>query len=402
MSEFAQWQASERDRVEAERRAWVGYEAPRDDEIDSLDGEVAFLEDFALAPNSKRTMTYPQKRFQRWLIKERITPGKGGFTDDQLRRYVADLSRDDAINRFSVVKTYMSYGPRYYCQKNMLQWRPIKERPRVQEVLTALRRRLKDKQSNQKQAVTVEMLRKMRAHVDLGNHKDLCIYTAVLVGFFCLLRKANLGHRTAHEAQTAARQKATATTSRRPKEDVGVLTRDAVSRDKEGRICLTLKGTKTIQFGQRQLRLYVPKMPPGDPICPATILQLYMAVTGDRPAGEALFGYWTEGGPGKPQQWKHLTHRVLVKGIKDLIKAIGEDPTKFAGHSLRRGGATFAFISEAGLHQITIKALGDWVSDAFLAYCEVQDTLRVAGAQAMALAAQQSRTTGTASRRPLL
>ena len=73
MSEFAQWQASERDRVEAERRAWVGYEAPRDDEIDSLDGEVAFLEDFALAPNSKRTMTYPQKRFQRWLIKERMT-----------------------------------------------------------------------------------------------------------------------------------------------------------------------------------------------------------------------------------------------------------------------------------------------------------------------------------------
>ena len=388
--------AKERARTEAERRAWTGYQAPREEENDSLDGEVAFLEDFALAPSSKRTLQYPQKRFQRWLVQERITPGKGGFTDDQLRRYVADLSRDTAIKRFSVVKTYWSYGPRYYCQKNMLQWRPMKERPRVQEVLTALRRRLKDEEANQKQAVTVDMLRRMRAHVDLGRPKELCVYTAILVGFFCLLRKANLGHRTTEERLTADQQREAAP-SRRPKEEVGVLTRDAVSRDTDGKTCLTLKGTKTIQFGERQLRLYVPQMPKGDPICPATMLGLYMAVTGDRPAGDTLFGYWTNDGPSKTRRWKHLTHRVLVQGIKDLIKAIGEDPKKFAGHSLRRGGATFAF-AEAGLHQITIKALGDWVSDAFLAYCEVQDTLRVAGAQAMATAAQKSR--GEASRRP--
>ena len=80
-----------------------------------------------------------------------------------------------------------------------------------------------------------------------------------------------------------------------------------------------------------------------------------------------------------------LTHAALVAWIKRLIQLAGHDPSRYAGHSLRRGGATFAF-SSANLNPILIKALGDWLSDSFLRYCEALAGARLFGAQAMASA----------------
>jgi len=80
-----------------------------------------------------------------------------------------------------------------------------------------------------------------------------------------------------------------------------------------------------------------------------------------------------------------LTHGMFVNTLKQFLRQIGIDPDQYSGHSFRRGGATFAF-SCAGLPQLYLRAMGDWLSNAFLLYCEAQECIRVAGAEAVAAA----------------
>ena len=55
--------------------------------------------------------------------------------------------------------------------------------------------------------------------------------------------------------------------------------------------------------------------------------------------------------------------------LKALLNAIGLDPEKWSGHSFRRGGASLLF--RLGVDPLTIQACGDWSSDTFLRYLEV-------------------------------
>jgi len=103
-----------------------------------------------------------------------------------------------------------------------------------------------------------------------------------------------------------------------------------------------------------------------------------------RPLDEPLFGWETPTG-----DWQPMTHRFFTSKLKKLLRMANIDPDLFAGHSFRRGGATFAF-SQAGLPQLYIKAMGDWISDAFLLYCEAQESLRIAGADAMSSAVRDA------------
>lgn len=61
-----------------------------------------------------------------------------------------------------------------------------------------------------------------------------------------------------------------------------------------------------------------------------------------------------------------ITAKSLNDGIKNLVSLISLDPLEFSGHSLRRGGATFAF--KCGTPAELIKLQGDWRSDAYMLY----------------------------------
>ena len=50
--------------------------------------------------------------------------------------------------------------------------------------------------------------------------------------------------------------------------------------------------------------------------------------------------------------------------VFELVQGCGLDPALYGGHSLRRGGATWAF--ECGVHPVFIQ--GDWQSDSWLLY----------------------------------
>ena len=57
---------------------------------------------------------------------------------------------------------------------------------------------------------------------------------------------------------------------------------------------------------------------------------------------------------------------------------MGINPQSYAGHSFRRGGASFAYQSVVPLE--LIKALGDWRSDTILIYLTMPLTIRLQSA----------------------
>ena len=63
-----------------------------------------------------------------------------------------------------------------------------------------------------------------------------------------------------------------------------------------------------------------------------------------------------------------MTHSIFVQSFKHLVAKCGLDWTQYAGHSFRRGGATYCF--NLGVDPNLIKMLGDWKSDAYLLYDE--------------------------------
>lgn len=47
-----------------------------------------------------------------------------------------------------------------------------------------------------------------------------------------------------------------------------------------------------------------------------------------------------------------MSHAYFVRRMKDMLRCVGEDPSRCAGHNLRRGGATLAFTLGVGRHLI--------------------------------------------------
>ena len=293
-----------------------------------------------------------------------------GMSDNDLSRYIAHLTRRKLS--YGTIKGYLSMGVRRWHIERNIPFVPIASRPRVQDTQQGARRVLGDADGKQKLPITIQMLNQMRAKTNLADPFQLCLFTAISTGMFCLLRKANLAVKNKKVVVKAQ--------GLRPKHSSGELLRSDVSVDQHKNLWVTLRQTKTMQFGERKLHIPLPKVGTAGPICPTALLSLYMHSTKERPADEQLFGYYD-----KKKAWVPLTHAVLVRHIKHLVQAIGLDPAKYAGHSLRRGGATFAY-NEAGLDALTIKALGDWVSDTFMRYCEIQLGHRLAGAKRMAQA----------------
>lgn len=109
-------------------------------------------------------------------------------------------------------------------------------------------------------------------------------------------------------------------------------------------------------------------------ICPVSALRTHMEETAAD--GDANMFLMKGDGPGGGKL-KALTHGQLVHGIKELAQQAGVDPKRFAGHPLRRGGATLAF--QLGVDTHYIQQQGGWKSDAVYLYHElsVADRLRL-------------------------
>ena len=86
-----------------------------------------------------------------------------------------------------------------------------------------------------------------------------------------------------------------------------------------------------------------------------------------------------------------FTYNMFISKLRDHLTTMGIDPQSYAGHSFRRGGASFAY--QSGVPVELIKALGDWRSDTILIYLTVPLTIRLRSANMLCKSILNTHTT---------
>ena len=200
--------------------------------------------------------------------------------------------------------------------------------------------RLKGIPPKQKQPMTLDLLIRVRSSVNLILPSDLSFGAICVLGFFGFLRKSTL---------------LPASPSVCPDK---MLTRgDIIDFDLESFV-LVVRFSKVIQFGQKILKL--PYYMCVDPkLCPVRAI---LAHFGASPLGKdrPLFNFLRDGVE------VFMSPGDFVKRLKSALLSVGVDQTEYSAHSLRRGGASYAF--EIGISPLQIKQRGDWASSAYEKY----------------------------------
>jgi hypothetical protein len=197
--------------------------------------------------------------------------------------------------------------------------------------------RLKGQPPVQKLPITPSILRDIYGLLDLKKPGDAAFWLALLVGFFGFLRKSTLlpSSGTLIPGKFISRG-------------------DVVDLSLESFV-LIIRHSKVIQFGQRCLTIPYHHVL-DTKLCPVKALLIHLGHS-SLPALRTLFNYVVE------KKEVMLVHSSFVARLKCVLQSAGVNPQLYSAHSLRRGGASFAF--QAGLSPLEIKRRGDWASMAY-------------------------------------
>jgi hypothetical protein len=180
----------------------------------------------------------------------------------------------------------------------------------------------------------------------MGTIIHAAFWCACVVAFLVFFRKSTLLPKSASSSDT-----------------VKALCLKDVHLDSDGlSMKLTVRHSKTIQFGQR--RLVIPFHPvPNSELCPVKAMSAVMSRMADlRPSpDQAPFSYQDCNG-----RIQSLTHSTFVRILKDRLGTCGLPAAAFSGHSFRRRGCTYAF--SLGVPSLLIKLRGDGRSNAYERY----------------------------------
>jgi integrase len=200
--------------------------------------------------------------------------------------------------------------------------------------------RLKGQPPHQKLPITPAILCVIYGLLNMDLPSDAAFWLALLIGFFGFLRKSTLLPMT-----------------RNPVAGKFISRGDVQSISLES-FSVVIRHSKVIQFGQRFLT--IPYFRVLDTkLCPVRALLRHFGLS-VLPSAKPLFDSVVSG------RTVSLIHSGFVARLKTLLTAAGVDARLYSAHSLRRGGATFAF--QAGLSPLEIKRRGDWASSAYERY----------------------------------
>ena len=190
--------------------------------------------------------------------------------------------------------------------------------------------------------ITPPILLKLLAHLQLSCPLHASLWSAILLGFFLFARKSNLVPPSPSKFHPLKH-----------------LTRGSVAICPAG-LLVTLRWSKTIQCGDRVLRIPVVAIP-NSPLCP---LHAWYNMTSLVPAEDSSPAFIYP----SPTGLLTLTYYTFTSNLRKLLQLAGFNPSAYSGHSLRRGGATWAFKSKVPGELIQLH--GDWSSDAYLRYLD--------------------------------
>ena len=138
-------------------------------------------------------------------------------------------------------------------------------------------------------------------------------------------------------------------------------------------LIVVFRWTKTRQCGGKPL--LIPLLPvPGSCLCP---VKAYADMVQAVPASSKAPAFMLPTSNSLTPVLYSLFHKVLRR----ILTVIGEDAAQFSSHSFRRGGATFAF--SLGVRGELIQSQGDWASEAYKLYIQLDYDQRVSVARSM-------------------
>ena len=200
----------------------------------------------------------------------------------------------------------------------------------------------------QAEPVTPELLVKLSKVVNFTNQVEMVAWTGLLLGFYMFLRRSNLVPETMdtfNMEQQFCRG------------DINLL-------GLEQPMMCEIRWSKTIQHKQKILRL--PVLPvTNKAICPVFWVHYMINKIPAEPRDPVLtirVG----------RQKLALSANQLIYRVRKWLLLRGVDPTIYSLHSLhslRRGGATFAY--QADMEGEMIKLLGNWASDTYKRYVDI-------------------------------
>ena len=218
---------------------------------------------------------------------------------------------------------------------------PLEENHRLQLLLRGVRR-VKGDSTTRKLPITPLLLLKIRSVLDLQDPNSTVFWAACLTTFFGMLRRSNV-------------------LPTPPFSDTKHLHREDVLAYSWG-LALEICWSKTIQFRERELLVPLPHLP-GHPLDPTQAIRKAFQVTAKAPAGGPAFVF--------PGSLASFTPTKFATMLNTALKKLGLDPSAYSGHSFRRGGGGATWALESNLPPDAIKLLGDWKSDAYMAYIEI-------------------------------
>lgn len=196
-----------------------------------------------------------------------------------------------------------------------------------------------------KSPITPLILEKLHSCLNPASLVDSAFWAAALVAFFGLLRKSNLmpDGRTHFDG---SKQLSRGDFTLYP-----------------GSISVYIKWSKTNQFKQRSRSLPLPRLP-DHPLCPVAAVHGHFRQS--VVAASTSPAFLVSVSPPTP-----LSSDVFTRRLKECLNTLGYDKNEFSTHSFRRGGA--CFLLQCGFSSDEIRLLGDWQSDAYMAYLNLDD-----------------------------
>lgn len=202
--------------------------------------------------------------------------------------------------------------------------------------------------------ITPHILLQIYKKLDMNSAYDATIWCLFLHAFFLMFRKSNL---VPDSISTFDHNKQ--------------LCRDSIIFDcKRKLLLISVKWSKTIQFGERELLIPLVSIP-DSPLCPvqAFLNMKSLVCTSDKSPAYCFI---------KHKLCVPVTYRQFQTILRQLITEIGLDACSYSTHSFRRGGASWAFAAEVPTELIQL--YGDWKSDAYKRYLKfsLDDKISVA------------------------
>ena len=205
------------------------------------------------------------------------------------------------------------------------------------------------KVTKQAEVMTPQMLLKIAKLIDPHNVKEVVSFTALLTGFYLLLRKSNLvpTNMTGKKGFDPDKQ------LQRRDLRIGDIT-----------ILVDLKWTKTVQNTGRKLQL--PLLPlVSDKICAIAWLKRMVKLV----PGKAESPLFMIPSQRDSSQMVPLTYKKLGDQLKSWAIKVKGSKDGWTLHCLRRGGATWCFNIDVSSE--AIRLMGDWAGDSYKRYLDM-------------------------------